>query len=419
MRNTFVLIFIALLVSAAGIFVYFTNASSDAPHQEPLVVKPWVEVVSPRAFIIDTATGSHLRELKTGDEIEQGTKIETPKNALVNVYFPDGSVARIDGESTLIIEEANYEADSHRLVVRMSLAAGRVWSKIIGLATTDSAWEVKTSNAVATVRGTAFGVEYSRGKSTIIGSENNVIVRPVDPITKKTIETVEVIIAPDTFIAFSNSDIDEIESGKKILEATPAPASLLDDDWIELAKEADELMEEKLEEIRETEPNEEAVKDEFRELLQEEFIDAILEQREERAPVSENETQQISDPKITNESITDTTRSTSERTVETAPSPVDSIANTRTVTTPKSIEITTKTRLAEVTEGTEIPLEAVLSLSDGTTRTVTNEVEWSVVGSIGAVRIYFFASRRCFRPHSIRPRSLRFAWCRRWCGCWR
>src|SRR3989344_1013004 len=275
MRNTLIIVLGIAILGVAGTFLYIKNASSETPSKEPTIVKPWVEIVSPRAFIIDTATGSHLRELKTGDEINQGTKIETPKNALVNIYFPDGSVARIDGESTVIVETADYDAASQKLVVRMSLAAGRVWSKIIGLATPDSAWEVKTSNAVATVRGTAFGMEYIRGKSTIIGSENKVTVRPVDSVTHVAIEATEIIIEPDTFVTFSNDEIDEIKSGKKILKAIPAPKSLLDNEWIKRAKKADKVIEEKLEDARSHSENETEAKTEFRTAIQKAFRDDI------------------------------------------------------------------------------------------------------------------------------------------------
>src|SRR3989344_1536298 len=122
MRNTLIIVLGIAILGVAGTFLYIKNASSETPSKEPTIVKPWVEIVSPRAFIIDATTGSHVRELKTGDEIEHGTKIETPKNALVNIYFPDGSVARIDGESSVVIQEATYDENSHKLVVRISLA---------------------------------------------------------------------------------------------------------------------------------------------------------------------------------------------------------------------------------------------------------------------------------------------------------
>ncbi len=386
MRNILIVAFVMVILSAAGTFLYIKNASSETPEEEPMVVKPWVEIVSSRAFIIDTATGSHLRELKTGDEVSQGTKIETPKNALVNIYFPDGSVARIDGESTVIIETADYDAASQKLVVRMSLAAGRVWSKIIGLATPDSIWEVKTSNAVATVRGTAFGMEYIRGKSTVIGSENKVTVRPVDPVTHRTIESAEIVIEPDTFVAFSNDEIDEIESGKKIFKADLAPESLLDDEWIKRAKKADEVIEKKLEDARSRNKNEVEAKTEFRTIIQKEFTNDIQKQREERLPTmpTGRQAEQASLP------------------VSEASAPVNKVSDTPnteiksepvTESTPQSLSIVAKTRLVDLIEETEVPLEAVLVLSDGTTRTVTGEVAWNVVGNIGTVR------QNIFMPH--------------------
>ena len=98
------------------------------------------------------------------------------------------------------MEESSFNANSGKLIVRINLVLGRAWSKIISLATPDSVWEVRTSTAVATVRGTAFGMEYADGKSTVIGSENKVAVNAVDPETKKALKQEEVLIEAGKFV---------------------------------------------------------------------------------------------------------------------------------------------------------------------------------------------------------------------------
>ena len=58
------------------------------------------------------------------------------------------------------MEAGDFEEKTNKLNVRLNLLWGRVWSKVITVLTPESAWEVKTTSAVAVVRGTAFGVEY-------------------------------------------------------------------------------------------------------------------------------------------------------------------------------------------------------------------------------------------------------------------
>jgi len=168
------------------------------------ILKPWIEVVVPSVFV-SNEDGSLKRELKTGDEIEAGAIVEVTKRGEANIYFPDGSVARLDEGTKISIDAASYDPKSKTLVVRVQLLIGRVWSKIFSLATPESMWEVKTSNAVATVRGTAFSMSSYPGKKEQLavgrGAVNLQFFESGVPVGTK------VVVEKDKMVNFTKNDV--------------------------------------------------------------------------------------------------------------------------------------------------------------------------------------------------------------------
>jgi len=185
-------------VVLGGIFLF--GGDKSAPVDTGAL--PWVEVLKPGVF-------SAARELKTGDELRTPATIKTNSTGLANIYFPDGSVARLDSNTELVLEEGSYDGADKTLRVKM-----------LELATPRSSWEVKTANAVATVRGTAFGVEYISGKTTVVGSEHSVAVANLDQNTSTILLESQVMTVADGVV--------EVRA-KKSLEA----------EWVERFESAD------------------------------------------------------------------------------------------------------------------------------------------------------------------------------------
>ncbi|MBI5421174.1 MAG: FecR domain-containing protein [Parcubacteria group bacterium] len=184
---------ILAIVFGLGWMGYTSLHKGQQAIEQPLL-KPWVEVVAPSVFV-SSADGSVKRELKTGDEVDAGALVEVKKGGEANIYFPDGSVARLDTGTKITIDAASYDPKSKALVVKVQLLIGRVWSKIFSLATPESTWEVKTSNAVATVRGTAFGMAYDpkTKQSRVVGGEHKVSVGMVNKgvVVRKDVAVIE------------------------------------------------------------------------------------------------------------------------------------------------------------------------------------------------------------------------------------
>ena len=201
------------------------------------------------------------------------------------------------------MEESSFNANSGKLIVRINLVLGRAWSKIISLATPDSVWEVRTSTAVATVRGTAFGMEYADGKSTVIGSENKVAVNAVDPETKKALKQEEVLIEAGKFVEIKKelagqvaSHIARIEAQKqmgaavtaapaaveavKLLAAQSVPEKIMKQEWVKKAKEADARVNEIVQELKEVKAETKEIRQEIRKAVRDEVKERAIEQKQ-------------------------------------------------------------------------------------------------------------------------------------------
>ncbi|MCX6701952.1 MAG: FecR family protein [Candidatus Zambryskibacteria bacterium] len=245
MITRIIVILLIVLGVGAGGYTLVKNKGVSTPStsdKSGLVdEKAWIEVLSGSIL---NKTSEPVVELKSGDLLVVGSIIETGPSGHGNIHFPDGSILRLDKETTVTLSQINFKKDSHSLIVKISLGVGRVWSKVISLATPDSVWEVKTSNTVATVRGTAFGMSYKNNLSWVLGSENKIAVAPIDPDTGKTITTSEVIIKENQVIEISQKDVLEAKSttaptlNNKVMEASSA---ILNDPWIKNVKEEDRI----------------------------------------------------------------------------------------------------------------------------------------------------------------------------------
>ena len=305
------------------------------------------------------------------------------------------------------------------------MAAGRLWSKIFELATPDSIWEIKTATAVATVRGTAFGVEVSDGKAGFIGSQNNVEVSPIDPETKRIIKEAKAVITSGDVLEVTKEEIQRAGREARVLalkvqkaSEIAAAAVAVRQDWVSKAKAADETFDRQVENLRKATKEKAELRREIRESLKkvrEELKTEIRQARDEGAEqlnsvkdelrsrisqLPEEKTSRLNDSvelilervvrdrlKISDES--------SDITGEVVPvSGEDSVSSSAIAPTivnkilskPSKIVLETSNDLSQrIKEGAQLIFKAVLVREDGSRELVTELAEWRVIGSIGAI----------------------------------
>lgn len=321
-----ILSIVALSAIVASAFFLGAN-SSDGPELTTANVlntsgeKPWIEVLSGKVFEFDK-NGKLIKELKTGDSLEEERTIDAGTGTLANIYFGNGSVLKIDSETKIKIVKGEFQKTSGKLSVKIWLVVGRVYSQIKSLATIDSEWQVETPNTVATVRGTAFGVEFSKGKSMVIVTQNKVEVSAKDPATNQIIESSKTTAKENEFIVVDEKDIPKIKAEKRTLKIEKAGEEILQRTWIkrELEEEKNSVDQVKVEEQR--------------------TIENLKQTEQNTQPIQ--------------------------------------IKNVE-------LKITGRIPLEKIFEGESIKFEAILILNDGSEKTVTTETKWQVLGGIGTM----------------------------------
>lgn len=236
------------VIIIAGLGWYFfwqkqTPVNAPTEQNSDTVKKGWIEVINRGAYLVKE-DGTLGVELKTGDELTGGQTVMTDQTGLANLHFSDGSVARLETQTKVELKDFEYFTGNKTLKVKMFLQSGRIWSRIKALMTTESYWEVETSNAVAAVRGTSYGVVYVPGQTTIIGSVHLINVNAKDPQTGKIVENNTAYVGSDQYIKINDQDIKNLASGVRLSGKVKSYTKAVENDpWVVNAKMQDEKLE--------------------------------------------------------------------------------------------------------------------------------------------------------------------------------
>ena len=363
-----VVVIAALLVSG---FLIWHRGSPDAglsPKSAESATddnQAWIEVTAQHVYRAVSQDAPSSTELFSGDQVAAGQVIFTDATGNATIHFPDGSVARLDAGTKIALDESQFSPDTGSLGVRIVLFAGNIWSKIIQLATPDSQWQVQTSNTVATVRGTAFGVSYANGTSQIIGSEHTVLVAPIDSHTQTVLEDQSMPLDQGRMIRISDARVFQIMQKRARLDAfivTTSP-TLLKEPWVVAAQKSDARIDATVEHLRGQGLDARTI----RQLLHGEVIQLRQERLLDRRLILSTQTlPSVSAPRVVS---------------STPPVPVSQAV------LPSVIRLAIQPDIASTTifEGQRVTFNAEAIFSDGTREDVTGAAEWKVLGDIGAM----------------------------------
>jgi hypothetical protein len=108
------------------------------------------------------------RALKKGDRLGKDQEVRVGERSRIELRFPDGTVMRLSERSRLSMSEVLFSAKTERKNVKVNLGVGKLWANVKKLMTADSSIEVKTTNAVAGVRGTIYRVNVDDDKTAVV-----------------------------------------------------------------------------------------------------------------------------------------------------------------------------------------------------------------------------------------------------------
>lgn len=364
----------------------------------------WVEIFSGKAEIF---VGNDTRkELLNGDIVGEGDNIEISKDAKVSIHLFDGSILRASDGAKFSIKSAEFDKASGKLVLEASLSSGKIWSKIIELATPDSLWKVETSNTVATVRGSAFGVSTDGKISEVFGSQHKVYVDLIDPVGKNKVKKDSIVIEEDSSFKITNENIEKVKKIEEKISSTTPPATLAKlmkeseslivltkkgkDNWISANETADKIVEEEIKTIKEESGGS---REEFIRILNEKVEEKLNEVKSKNEGTPEGtdgagKVDNEAESGVKEPSVTDTNKIIKVEPKQEAVKAQEALVQKEVDAVPEKwtgLKIETLSDISNVTEGEMISFRAVLRGENGGEKDVTKESKWQVLGQMGVM----------------------------------
>jgi FecR protein len=351
------------------------NGQTGTDGSENQALKPTIQITTPSAYLI--ADDGSKTELKDGDTITPPATIELSDKGAASINLPDGSTARIMYGTKFTLTKADYDATTGKANTGFFLSVGRIWSKVVELATPDSSWEVQTSNAVATVRGTAFDSEADAEGSMFVGSEHQVTVDPIDPKTGEPVKDKGLGVGEGTLLKIKAKILADILAGKGKLATSTISDDEKNTNWHQGNEKEDQHVNDVLKELRDRGVKGKDLQKEIRERLRKEIEDLIKKDMEDGVirPATEkfidllNSTSTPPKPKATS----------TKPDTGTTPPPTPPASTAKTV----SVDVVVVGSFSGIVEHTPVKFKAIAKLADGTTRDVTAKADWKVLGQIG------------------------------------
>ena len=96
------------------------------------------------------------KKASEGAKLFETSRIKTKSNSRAQARLLDGSMLRLGPNSELAIEKASLSSNQSQKQFTAKLVAGKVWASVTKMLGYQSHFRVKTTNAVAGVRGTRF-----------------------------------------------------------------------------------------------------------------------------------------------------------------------------------------------------------------------------------------------------------------------
>ncbi len=145
------------------------------------------------------------RSLAVGEELKNGDRIKTGARSFVMVKIGDDINLRIGENSETVL--SSIDKSSGREIF---LTNGKVLSWVDKLRKGDE-YRVKTSTAIAAVRGTKFLTEHSAGKSIVAVGEGKVKVTGIKKDEEKMVETAHTVVVDEIMEERDITPVEQLE----------------------------------------------------------------------------------------------------------------------------------------------------------------------------------------------------------------
>jgi hypothetical protein len=143
------------------------SAAGNAAEMHPSAGDVLTTMVDGTAQVFTTGKQKSAT-LKKGSQLKQDQEVRVGEKSRVELLFPDGTVMRLAEKSRLNLGRIVFNRKTDGKNVSVNLGSGKLWAKVKKLVTPDSSVEVRTTNAVAGVRGTVYRVNVNEDQSAMV-----------------------------------------------------------------------------------------------------------------------------------------------------------------------------------------------------------------------------------------------------------
>lgn len=179
------------ILIALGIWKFGTktkpveNSVVSQTAELPVTVSPLEPTVA-----VTKATSANFSEITEATKTNVGSKIKTGISGRALIESSSAHQTLVDYNTEITISDDSKNEKK----TKIALVSGAVWARLAKVFDSGEYYEVKTGNAVATVRGTSFGVWYKDGVTTVAVTEGSIYLSALDPITGIVIPNSEVVV---------------------------------------------------------------------------------------------------------------------------------------------------------------------------------------------------------------------------------
>ncbi len=161
------------------------NTNESPTVELPVTVSPLEPTVS-----VTKATSTAFEEISEATKTNVGSKIKTGSSGRALIESSSAHQTLIDYNTEITVSDDSKSEKK----TKIALVSGAVWARLGKVFDSGEYYEIKTSNAVATVRGTSFGVWFKNGITTVAVTEGSIFFSAIDPKTGEVIPNSEVVV---------------------------------------------------------------------------------------------------------------------------------------------------------------------------------------------------------------------------------
>lgn len=160
-------------VCILGVLLY-VFLCRPSPKTKPIDTASTTVQVTPLHSDVSVQRGdSAFTTITTRQAVQNGSVIQTSETGRALIESASAHITRIDYSSQITVQEEKKKT-------QVELAGGALWSRITNIFDSGETYDVETANAIASVRGTSFGVWYQFNTTTLIVIEGEVLFAPIE-----------------------------------------------------------------------------------------------------------------------------------------------------------------------------------------------------------------------------------------------